>query len=153
MINQKILYDLCESFIKSSPKPNLGLSLELALQDSNILDINLPRACGKTNVATEIALAYPSAIIVPANRCMLRGGYYPLSKDRLVSHTQILESYIRGITPCPFENRIIILDDCTKVTPEDIIREYIIYPHHNRTPKDLIWRAPKVIALGTRYKL
>ena len=153
MISQKALYDLCESFIDNRPKLNPSLSLAQMLQGSNILDINVPRACGKTNVVIELSLAYPNTIIIPANRNMLRGGYNPIPKDRLINHTEILESYIIGTRMCPLECKIIIIDDCPKITPENILLEYLRYPHQNRSLEDLVWQAPKVIALGTRYKL
>lgn len=153
MINAKILHELCEAFILGAPNYRPELPIEVQLQN-NILDINLPRQCGKTRVAARLALEYADVIIVPANRHMARHGYSGISKEQLYSHIKLKEREV-GTKYCSLENKIIILDESLPlISPEEILRNYLRYPHgSNRTVGDLVWQAPKIIALGTRYRL
>jgi hypothetical protein len=155
MINQSALYKLCISFINSVPNLSPEVPMHLALQSANILDINLPRGCGKSRVATKIVMEYEgTAIIIPPNRNRLRQGYPDLKRrSSLVSHTDIIGTNVLGSKVSPLEGKIIIIDDCTSISPEEILHEYLAYPHQNRDWMNLRWQAPKIISLGTRYKL
>lgn len=153
MINENIiLYALCKQFIVELPKINPQTSLRLQL-NNNILDINLPRQCGKTGVARRLALEYSNVIIVSPNRHMARVGYPSVPSNQIVNHTKMKEEEM-GTRFCSLENKVFILDESLPfITPEDILENYLRYPHQNRSWEDLVWQAPKIIALGTRYNL